>query len=102
MLEDLRAYWPKLRAGGVMAGHDYTEQRDIDASESPESSRQDWTLGRNGYREKAGRSVQGAVEDFFGGLDQSSPDELQRCPAQLVFAMRGVVVKPLLGGDENM
>lgn len=24
VMSDLRAYWPKLRAGGMMAGHDYT------------------------------------------------------------------------------
>lgn len=26
VLEDLQAWWPKLRRGGLMAGHDYTEQ----------------------------------------------------------------------------
>lgn len=26
VLDDLRSWWPKLRVGGVMAGHDYTEQ----------------------------------------------------------------------------
>ena len=28
VLGDLARWWPKLRAGGVMAGHDYTEQRE--------------------------------------------------------------------------
>ena len=28
VLADLAAWWPKVRAGGVMAGHDYTEQRE--------------------------------------------------------------------------
>merc|ERR1712061_735008 len=53
VLEDLSAYWPKLRAGGVIAGHDYTQQVDDDASNDPESTGQDWTLGKDGTRESA-------------------------------------------------
>lgn len=43
MKEDLQTYWPKLRSGGILAGHDY-----LDAGEVAEMSKghprpQDWT-----------------------------------------------------------
>ena len=38
VLGDLARWWPKLRAGGVMAGHDYTEQR--------EPSPHEWAAGQ--------------------------------------------------------
>lgn len=40
-LKDLETYWPKLRPGGLMAGHDY-----VDASQAPSSPTApvDWTL----------------------------------------------------------
>ena len=56
VLEDLQAWWPKLRRGGLMAGHDYTEQLeprsfwvDLDRPmmskfhADPERSHQNWT-----------------------------------------------------------
>lgn len=88
VLADLQAYWPKLKPGGVIAGHDYTGQVDPDASQDPASTGQDWTLGSDGTREHEGRAVQGAVEDFFGGASEASPDELKRCPAQPVITFR--------------
>jgi hypothetical protein len=35
--EDLVAYWPKLKVGGIMAGHDYVTNDD-----GPLASKQDW------------------------------------------------------------
>eukprot|EP00747_Dinoflagellata_sp_TGD_P023441 gnl/TRDRNA2_/TRDRNA2_129810_c0_seq1.p1 gnl/TRDRNA2_/TRDRNA2_129810_c0~~gnl/TRDRNA2_/TRDRNA2_129810_c0_seq1.p1 ORF type:complete len:449 (+),score=50.60 gnl/TRDRNA2_/TRDRNA2_129810_c0_seq1:36-1349(+) len=89
VLQELQAYWPKLRPGGVMAGHDYTEQDDPDASQDPQATGQDWTLNHaDGTREISGRAVRGAVDDFFSGVARESPPELRRCPRQPVITYR--------------
>ena len=62
VLEDLQAWWPKLRRGGLMAGHDYTEQFeprsfwvDLDkpmmskSHADPERSNQNWTCASRRY-----------------------------------------------------
>jgi hypothetical protein len=62
VLEDLQAWWPKLRRGGLMAGHDYTEQFeprsfwvDLDkpmmskSHVDPERSNQNWTCASRRY-----------------------------------------------------
>uniref|UniRef100_A0A7S1P4D4 Methyltransferase domain-containing protein n=1 Tax=Vitrella brassicaformis TaxID=1169539 RepID=A0A7S1P4D4_9ALVE len=56
--EDLSLYWPKLRVGGIMAGHDYltdTEMKDI----QPHT---DWSLCSDGTRHSG--AVKKAVSDF--------------------------------------
>lgn len=86
MLEDLAAYWPKLRAGGVMAGHN-VEQAEIQTWEENNISddwHQDWTLNVDGTVDSTGRAVKGAVERFFSG-EQGSPTDLHRCPRQLTI-----------------
>ena len=61
-LEDLKAYWPKLRNGGIMAGHDY-----IYASEHPgfATGHSDYSVNYDGTRDPLQRAVKGAVDDFF-------------------------------------
>ncbi|KAI8927914.1 hypothetical protein BC831DRAFT_450950 [Entophlyctis helioformis] len=54
VMEDLVAYWPKVRSGGIMAGHDYME-----ASEVPG---QDWGVCGDGSRNEG--AVMGAVLEF--------------------------------------
>lgn len=45
VMEDLQAYWPKLRSGGIFAGHDY-----IDAHyHALKATNQDWS-GEGGWR----------------------------------------------------
>lgn len=39
--EDLAAYWPKLRSGGILAGHDYLDAPEVAAKPSPR--KQDWS-----------------------------------------------------------
>eukprot|EP00122_Pirum_gemmata_P000164 Pgem_evm1s139 len=56
--EDLESYWPKLRVGGIFAGHDFVVQSEI------ETSGQDWTLNYDGSRDETGEVVYGAVTDF--------------------------------------
>lgn len=69
VLHDLNAYWPKLRRGGIMAGHDY-----IVASEhtnwkgeggGPDGKGDDYSLNFDGTRDKYRRAVKGAVDEFF-------------------------------------
>lgn len=89
VLVDLRAYWPKLKVGGVFAGHDYTEQREPNSKkEDPERTGQDWTLNYDGTRDTSLRVVKGAVDDFFAGEAEESPDDLQRCPRQITVSYR--------------
>lgn len=88
VLQDLQTYWPKVRHGGIMAGHDYTEQNDVDAAMDPASTGQDWTRSPDGLKEDAGRAVKGAVEDFFSGEALESPDDIRRCPHQPVITYR--------------
>lgn len=56
--EDLDAFYPKLRPGGILAGHDY-----LDAAEMrKQSPRQDWSICADGSIHTG--AVKGAVEDF--------------------------------------
>lgn len=57
VFEDLKTWWPKLKYGGIMAGHDY-----MDAKEVQRISKQDWSLSSDG-RVHSG-AVRGAVNDF--------------------------------------
>lgn len=41
MKADLAAYWPKLRSGGILAGHDYVDAVEIRAR-NPRNP-QDWS-----------------------------------------------------------
>ena len=57
--QDLQAYWPLLKPGGIMAGHDY-----LTAAEVPnKQNKQDYSLCQNRTRNKG--AVRGAVEEFF-------------------------------------
>lgn len=57
--EDLLAYWPKLRPGGIMAGHDFLDA----ATVHRQDPQQDWSLCSDGLTKHPG-AVRGAVEEF--------------------------------------
>ena len=57
--EDLEHWWPKLREGGILAGHDYVTQDD-----GPAQTGQDWTKNADGTVDETGEIVVGAVNDF--------------------------------------
>lgn len=59
VLEDLNHWWPLLKPGGILAGHDYVVQTD-----GPNRNGQDWTINYDGTKDKTGRVVKGAVDDF--------------------------------------
>jgi hypothetical protein len=66
VLQDLTAYWPKVRRGGIVAGHDY-----LVASEHGEwrgeggNPEADDGVNGDGTRDMWGRAVRGAIDDFF-------------------------------------
>ena len=62
VLADVLAYWPKLRVGGIMAGHDY-----IYAAEHPgyASGTSNYSINFDGTVDPLGRAAKGAVDDFF-------------------------------------
>eukprot|EP00274_Cyanoptyche_gloeocystis_P007710 CAMPEP_0196666668 /NCGR_PEP_ID=MMETSP1086-20130531/64644_1 /TAXON_ID=77921 /ORGANISM="Cyanoptyche gloeocystis , Strain SAG4.97" /LENGTH=272 /DNA_ID=CAMNT_0042003893 /DNA_START=537 /DNA_END=1355 /DNA_ORIENTATION=- len=63
--EDIDLYLPKLRSGGILAGHDYvTNAQVLKAGD-------DWGLCANGTRNDS--AVKGAVEDFLKTFE-SPPD----------------------------
>ncbi len=53
-MEDLEIYWPKIKEGGIMAGHDYFH--------AIQGGGQDWTVCMDGSRHPGG--VKGAVNEF--------------------------------------
>jgi hypothetical protein len=55
VMEDLMHYWPILKPGGIMSGHDYNENSEVRG--------QDWGLCADGTRHDM--AVKGAVNDFF-------------------------------------
>ena len=99
VLADLGAWWPKLRGGGIMAGHDYTEQTEPGRTDvrlsrpiwDPTRKKENWTVNFDGSVDTSGRVVKGAVDDFFGGIARGtygSPKELRRCPQQVMVTYR--------------
>ena len=65
--------------------------KEADARTDPARTNMDWRLNFDGSQDPAGRSVKGAVEDFFSGAATGqfgSPPQLQRCPRQLSIAYR--------------
>ena len=59
VLEDLHAWWPRVRPDGLVCGHDFVTQ-----DEGPQQSGQDWTKNFDGSVDETRRAVRGAVEDF--------------------------------------
>lgn len=64
VMEDLELYWPLVRPGGIIAGHDYEDAASVAAATQPYV--QDWGLCHNGTRHQG--AVRAAVDDFFGGM----------------------------------
>ena len=56
---DLEAYWPKLKVGGIIDGHDYITN---------DESGQNWTVNYDGTIELTGTVVNGAVDAFAAAV----------------------------------
>ena len=66
VLRDLESWWPKLRSGGIMAGHDYMTQADLNSfSGKPEGTKWPQQQNIDGTFDADGGMVKGAVDDFF-------------------------------------
>lgn len=66
--EDIGAWWPKLRIGGVMAGDDYlTEPEHISIKGGLKDPNDDWGLCGDGTRHQG--AVKGAVKHFAKSRD---------------------------------
>ena len=55
--EDLRAFWPKLKKNGILAGHDFLNANEV-------RNHQDWCVFSDGTRCTKNRAVKAAVEEF--------------------------------------
>ena len=66
VLRDLTQWWPKLRRGGIMAGHDYHDANSSFLSSRDRQKVRSWRQNYDGTREESGKLVKGAVDDFFG------------------------------------
>lgn len=95
VMEDLHKWWPKLADGGIIAGDDYSWQKEpklynendrCTRQRYPANTGQDWSVNMDGSRDPLGRAVRGAVDDFFSGVAPGSP--LSRCPRQVTVAYR--------------
>jgi len=75
VLADLHAWWPKLRDGGVMAGHDFLNQNDVKSAARGRKP-QRWDINFDGTVDEQGRAVKGAVEEFFG--DAAHPERYRQ------------------------
>eukprot|EP01041_Mallomonas_annulata_P001864 gene1864-3615_t len=88
VLQDITDWWPKLKAGGIMAGHDYTEQKEPNTGPEipadPHNTNQNWTLNYDGSIDDTGRVVRGAVNDFFS----DKTGALAGCPRQVTVSYR--------------
>lgn len=66
--QDLEHWWPKVKRGGILAGHDYVTQEEVTWTG------QDWTKNYDGTKDKTGTVVLGAVNQFFmAGTPSSNP-----------------------------
>mmetsp|Transcript_23456 Transcript_23456/g.33580 ORF Transcript_23456/g.33580 Transcript_23456/m.33580 type:complete len:249 (+) Transcript_23456:53-799(+) len=78
---DIEMWWPKLKEGGIMAGHDYLTQFDLSGNDPHPNPGWDYTLNYDGSRDPLGRAVRGAVDEFFS----DSTHFLSGCPLQITI-----------------
>lgn len=62
VVKEMEVYWPKIRPGGILAGHGF-----VDAASAKTLLKEDWSLCKDGTFQP--RAVKGGVEDFAKKLD---------------------------------
>jgi len=60
VLEDIHSYWPKLRPGGLLTGHDYIDYETLTRLQ-PEYT---WSVAADGRVDHDHRLAKGAVDEF--------------------------------------
>lgn len=74
-MDDMVTWWPKVKRGGVLAGHDYMTADEVKRA----TPTQDWSLNEDNTRNDG--AVKGAVDDFS---EAASDRGLQGEPLELV------------------
>eukprot|EP00993_Chasmostoma_nieuportense_P002747 NODE_3517_length_953_cov_19.216707_g3365_i0.p1 GENE.NODE_3517_length_953_cov_19.216707_g3365_i0~~NODE_3517_length_953_cov_19.216707_g3365_i0.p1 ORF type:complete len:276 (-),score=69.48 NODE_3517_length_953_cov_19.216707_g3365_i0:126-839(-) len=62
--EDIRLYWPKLKTGGIFAGHDYLDAQELKEPARQRWGKQDWAVNPDGTRRSDNKAVRSAVNEF--------------------------------------
>lgn len=65
VLEDLEAWYPKVRYGGIIAGHDHTDSLEVQLRIG-----NDWNIQDDGSIDYSRQAARGAVNLFFALKDQ--------------------------------
>lgn len=63
--EDILAYWPKVKDGGWLSGHDYLDADQVDKI----TPNQDWSICYDGTVDR--RAVKGAVDEFAKSVSRN-------------------------------
>lgn len=85
VISDLESWWPKLKTGGIMAGHDYV---------TTQEAGQDWDTNFDGTKDETHRSIKGAVDDWFmGGTPDTNPHYRQVIVAYAEAAFQSWLVR---------
>lgn len=71
--EDLHAYYPKVKSGGIVSGHDY-----MTAAECKKCTpNQDWSICQDGSINEG--AVKGAVNDFASKINKTVTTTQEQC-----------------------
>eukprot|EP01006_Ploeotia_vitrea_P065912 TRINITY_DN9401_c0_g1_i2.p1 TRINITY_DN9401_c0_g1~~TRINITY_DN9401_c0_g1_i2.p1 ORF type:complete len:314 (+),score=29.95 TRINITY_DN9401_c0_g1_i2:56-997(+) len=62
--EDITLYWPKLRPGGIIAGHDYVDVAEVAEPQRQRWGKQDWSINPDGTKRTDGKAVRSAANEF--------------------------------------
>ena len=59
-LEDIKSWWDKIRPGGLMCGHDFVYNSEVQLVQP----NVDYSINYDGTKDEKGRAVRGAVEEW--------------------------------------
>lgn len=77
--EDIKKYWPKVRDGGIISGHDYLTSGQVKKM----TPRQNWSICYDGSIEP--RAVKGAVDDFASSVKRDVFVTNDKWPSWSIF-----------------
>mmetsp|Transcript_1044 Transcript_1044/g.1993 ORF Transcript_1044/g.1993 Transcript_1044/m.1993 type:complete len:295 (-) Transcript_1044:684-1568(-) len=91
--EDINLYYPKIRPGGILAGHDYLDNSDLKRMQ-PDN---DWGLCMNGQRHEG--AVKGAVQDFLRSFPSPPDFQVTTIEAYPTWVTRKPLANPIIDSD---